>query len=856
MPRGGDRRNSREDAPGPILGLMPDLLGHLRTSLAGRYHIDRELGRGGMAVVFLATDAKHGRRVALKVLRPELAESLGAERFVREIEIAARLSHPHVLALYDSGDAGGFLFYAMPFVEGETLRDRLERERQLPLADALQIAREVADALGYAHSLGVIHRDIKPENILFQAGHAVVSDFGIARAIDVAGGEHLTETGIAIGTPAYMSPEQASGEGRLDGRTDLYSLACVLYEMLGGQPPFTGPSAQAVLARHTIDPVPPLRTLRPTTPESVALAVETALAKVPADRHATAHDFVRALEAPVPPGPRAAPAPFQRRIRTGIGLAVGAALVAFAGWKLLSGPLGAPGSRQLAVLYLENQSGDSSNAYLADGITEEIINRLGQVRQLIVKSGDAVRRFRGSATGITEIGRTLGVSDLVTGRIDRTGGRLRVHVSLDAVAGDRHLWGDTYDLGGGDVLAIEDQIAQAVAGEIVGRLAPADSTALVTRPTNNRQAYDHYLKGNFYLARRTSASDGRHALDEYQAALKLDPNFAAAYGRMGLDYGIWANWPWPHPGLTKDSVLALGLAAANRAIALDSSSADGWLARGFLLIPTPGGEIGDHGFSLDPVLLGGAGGLVCPPHEPNCTTQALRALRRAIRLEPRNAEIWYQYGRAELVDAFEHHRTAPDSSLRHSLTLAPDRAVSAWLLAVLHVQAHHWNLALRYADSSITLGRRDPSIRSLRLAAHLGQGNVSAARADADTMESMLAQRPATDTAAAAYGAALQIVVTARAGDTAQARRALAAFVAHYHPDETSDPLITRSAAAAFAATGDRDHAFSMLERLPPGSFWITFSHPVWDAMRTDPRFQAMLDATQSASHTPRSEES
>ncbi|MHC4769618.1 MAG: serine/threonine-protein kinase, partial [Planctomycetota bacterium] len=239
---------------------MTDTLEHLKAALADRYAIEREIGSGGMAVVYLARDLRLDRAVALKVLRPELAASLGVERFIREIEIAGKLNHPNILPLYDSGEADGLLYYAMPYVEGESLRDLLAREQQLPLDEALRITREVADALSHAHAYGVIHRDIKPENIMFQAGHAVVSDFGIARAVTEAGGEKLTQTGVAVGTPAYMSPEQAAGVGTIDARSDVYALGCLLYEMLAGEAPFTGPTAQAIMARHAMDPVPSLRT--------------------------------------------------------------------------------------------------------------------------------------------------------------------------------------------------------------------------------------------------------------------------------------------------------------------------------------------------------------------------------------------------------------------------------------------------------------------------------------------------------------------------------------------------------------------------------------------------------------------
>ncbi len=268
---------------------MSELDQRLEIALADRYTIERELGRGGMAVVYLAQDEKLNRQVALKVLRPELAASLGSERFLREIEIAAKLNHPNILALYDCGEADGQLFYTMPYVEGESLRDRLRREKQLPIEDALQITKEVADALGHAHAMGLVHRDIKPENILLTAGHAVVSDFGIARAVSEAGAEALTETGLAVGTPAYMSPEQSTGSRDIDGRSDLYSLGCVLYEMLSGDAPYTASTPQAVIAKKLSEPTPRISVVRTAIPPAIEAALNTVLDKTPADRYRTAH---------------------------------------------------------------------------------------------------------------------------------------------------------------------------------------------------------------------------------------------------------------------------------------------------------------------------------------------------------------------------------------------------------------------------------------------------------------------------------------------------------------------------------------------------------------------------------------
>ena len=312
---------------------MTKQLDRLKAALADRYAIERELGEGGMATVYLARDVKHNREVAVKVLKQELAAALGHERFLREIEISARLRHPHILPLYDSGEADGFLYYVMPYVEGQSLAERLKREKQLPLDDALQITREVADALSYAHSRDVVHRDIKPENILLESGHAVVADFGIARAISAAGGEQITETGMAVGTPVYMSPEQAAGQQELDGRSDLYSLACVLYEMLAGQPPFTGPTVESVVHQHLSAEPPSITGIRPAVPAALAGTLQRALAKTPADRFNPVAQFSDALAAPAPTATAGAAPRRQRRLAPAIGAAglllAAVALVAF-----------------------------------------------------------------------------------------------------------------------------------------------------------------------------------------------------------------------------------------------------------------------------------------------------------------------------------------------------------------------------------------------------------------------------------------------------------------------------------------------------------------------------------------------
>jgi serine/threonine-protein kinase len=316
-------------------GTSPDLA-PLTVALADRYRVERQLGAGGMATVYLAQDLRHQRPVAIKVLRPELAAVVGADRFVAEIRTTANLQHPHLLPLFDSGTIDGTVFYVMPFVEGESLRDRLTREKQLPVDEAVQIAREVADALHYAHTHGVIHRDIKPENILLQGGHALVADFGIALAASKTGGTRMTETGMSLGSPHYMSPEQAMGERELDARTDIYALACVTYEMLAGEPPFTGPTAQAIVAKVVTEPAPSARSKRATVSEAVDDAIRVALEKTPADRFRTAADFAAALTTPVAtvrrPAAAASHSPSRARM-----IALGAAGVALLAIGILIG---------------------------------------------------------------------------------------------------------------------------------------------------------------------------------------------------------------------------------------------------------------------------------------------------------------------------------------------------------------------------------------------------------------------------------------------------------------------------------------------------------------------------------------
>jgi TolB-like protein/tRNA A-37 threonylcarbamoyl transferase component Bud32 len=416
----------------------------LPAALAERYTIQQELGRGGMAIVYLAHDVRHDRSVALKIMLPEIAATLGSDRFLREIQIVAKLSHPNILPLYDSGEADGLLFYVMPYVPGEALRSRLDRERQLPIEDALRITREVVDALAFAHAMGVVHRDIKPENILLQAGHAVVSDFGIARAVSASSEDRLTMTGMAIGSPAYMSPEQSAGDQPIDGRADIYSLGCVLYELLVGQTPFTGLTPQALIARHTLEAVPLPHIVRQTIAPDLEAVILRALAKAPADRFHTAEAFGEALDAVATgrtvPGFAAVSWPAPRRWPRGrlAALLGGGAILAAAllgVWLLRPGrarPLagGESDPRTVAILYFADESPGGTLGAVADGLTEDLIEQLSPVRPLRVISRNGVAPYRGTTVSRDSIARALRAGTVVDGSVTRAGDSVRIALRL------------------------------------------------------------------------------------------------------------------------------------------------------------------------------------------------------------------------------------------------------------------------------------------------------------------------------------------------------------------------------------------------------------------------------------------
>ena len=517
---------------------MTNMADNVATALAGRYRVERELGAGGMATVFLARDLKHDRDVAIKVLHPELGAALGAERFLSEIKTTAKLRHPNILPLFDSGvvENGGeaVLYYVMPFVEGVSLRDRLNRDRQLPIDESLRIALEIGDALGYAHDHGVIHRDIKPENILLEGGHALVADFGIALGPATPGSERLTQPGMSLGTPAYMSPEQSAGDRDIDARSDVYSLASVLYEMLTGEPPFTGPTFESILVQRFTRQPPHALAKRSGIPRHVDSAVFTAMARDPEQRHPSMARFRDALAPPAEPARAENP-------------------------------------KSIAVLPFANMSTDRENEYFSDGIAEEIINALAQLPGLRIAARTSAFSFKGKNEDLRAIGEALNVETVLEGSVRKSGNRVRITAQLINVADGYHLWSERYDRELTDVFAIQDEIATAIAAKLKVTLG-AEPGQLVRPPTANLGAYEAFLKGRALVRARGRAL--LEATEWYERAIALDPDYAAPHAGLAYALLLQSFWGMVPPDATRTRAVA----SARRALELDAASVETHLA--------------------------------------------------------------------------------------------------------------------------------------------------------------------------------------------------------------------------------------------------------------------------------------
>ena len=657
----------------------------LRKSFSSSYTVDRELGRGGMATVYLAQDVKHERMVALKVLHSELAASLGADRFLREIKVAARLNHPHILPLHDSGALDGFLYYVMPYVEGESLRERLEREEYLPIEEAVSLTRGIASALDYAHRQGIVHRDIKPENLMLYEGEAMVMDFGIAKAVSAAGPETLTQTGMMVGTPAYVSPEQAAGATDLDGRSDQFSLACVVYEMLSGERPFTGPTPQAVMAKRFTDNIPSIRSVRSTVPETVEKALSKAMAIDANARFKTAALFAQALASTslnTPSDTQTMPQPV---VST---------------------------AKSIAVLPFTNMSADAENEYFTDGMAEEIINALSKIQSLRVASRTASFAFKGKSEEIAEIGRKLKVSTFLEGSVRKMGNRLRITAQLVNVADGYHLWSERYDREMEDIFAIQDEISQAIVKALRVILSEGEKKQIEKARAVNVQAYDYYLRGRqyFHQLRRKSLE---YAKQMFNKAIEIDPEYARAHAGVADCYSLLYTY-----FDAREFNLRQADKASSRALELEPELAEAHLAKGLAVSLSKRYDEAEQEFEtamrLDPKLFQAAYWFGRARLAQGNYEEAVKLLERAAALRPEDYETPHFLAQA-LVSAGRPEEALPVyrrelKLLEQHLELNPDDPRACILGAATHANMHDPDRALQLTERAMSIDPEDPML--------------------------------------------------------------------------------------------------------------------------------------------------
>jgi serine/threonine protein kinase/Tfp pilus assembly protein PilF len=656
-------------------------LERIRDAFSQYYTLDRELGRGGMATVYLAQDGKHERLVALKVLHPDLAASLGPERFLREIKLAARLNHPHILPLHDSGEADGFLYYVMPYIEGESVRERLDREQHFNVEEAVHHGRAIASALHYAHRQGIVHRDIKPENVMLYEGEAMVMDFGIAKAVSVAGHETLTQTGMMIGTPAYVSPEQAAGETNLDGKTDQYSLGCVLYEMLSGERPFSGATPQAVMAKRFSETPRALRTIRSSIPESVERAVAKAMSTDAAARYSTAAQFGQALAS----GNLLTPTDTASLPHAAVSAA-----------------------KSVAVLPFTNMSADPDNEYFTDGMAEEIINALNKVQSLRVAARTSSFAFKGKNEDVGEIGRKLKVSTVLEGSVRKMGNRLRITAQLVNVADGYHLWSERYDREMEDVFAIQDDISGAIVKALKVILSEGEKKQIEKARAESVQAYDYYLRGRqYYQIHRKSLE---YARQMFNRAIETDPEYARAYAGVADSCSLL----YMYFDAREFNLKQADIASA-KALELEPDLAEAHVARGLAISLSKRFDEAEAEFEtamkLDPKLFEAAYWFGRALQSEGRFAEAAKMFERACALRPEDYQAPNFLAQAyRALGKEEEGKAADRRSIRlmeERLELNPSDARAANLLAATYANFGETQKAMDYAERSLAIDPDD-----------------------------------------------------------------------------------------------------------------------------------------------------
>lgn len=718
------------------------MTGELDTALAGRYRLEagpdgapHQLGRGGMATVYLAHDPRHHRPVAIKVLHPDLAAVLGSERFLREIQIAAGLSHPHILPLLDSGSAGGILYYVTPLVTGGSLRDRLEKEGRLPVEEATRVAREVAGALDYAHRQGIVHRDVKPENILFTEGHAVLADFGIARACRAASTASGTEEGVILGTPEYMSPEQAFGEADIDGRSDTYSLACVTYELLTGRPPFTGDNATAVIMRKTSTTAPQVTTHAPVPLSgTVDDVVARGLARDRDVRYATVQEFARALREAFA-GVAGDPAG-ERRTTTSRGPA------------------------SIAVLPFVNASGSPDNDFLSDGISDELIHALAKVPGLRVVARTSAFAFKGSTEDARTIGRRLHVQSLLEGTLRRAGNRLRITTQMVDAANGFQLWSERFDREFDDVFAVQDEITEAIVESLRLELAPTAETGATTR---NLRAYERYLEGRFHWNQRTESGMGR-SLDLFGEAIMFDPTYAPALAAQAAASVTLAIYGQREPV----SAMASARQAADRALAINPLLSEALSVRACVRAMHDWDWAGAEKDFREAIAADTQSPTALQWYAMNLLVprarfdEARHAMGRARETDPLSPIVAVGWG---LIHYFERDYERAVDAYRELLARSPDFGVAHFFLGQALVAAHRPDEAVTELRRAIDLAGETPEAIAMLGVAEAAAGRPDGARQALNSLASR---------SVSAYVSPVLIAqVLAASGETAGALTAL-----------------------------------------------------------------------------------